>query len=235
MLNKQKGNMYGFVTHTWNPIRGKCPHDCKYCYMKSFWEIQKSEKQVLDEKCLQDNLGSENFIFVGSSTDMFAESVPDNWIEEVFKCCKNREFKNKYLFQTKNPKKMMQGKFIDTIPSFSYLGITLETNRDTDKISSTMNPVERFQWFATEIPAYLAKFVTIEPIMDFDIEPLVQWIKVIKPRFVAIGADSKGHNLPEPSPKKLKALIEELKKFTEVKIKPNLNRLLNTQKRGRKS
>jgi len=25
-LNKQKGNMYGFVTHTWNVIKGKCPH-----------------------------------------------------------------------------------------------------------------------------------------------------------------------------------------------------------------
>ena len=36
MLNKQKGNMYGFVTHTWNVIKGKCPHDCEYCYMKIF-------------------------------------------------------------------------------------------------------------------------------------------------------------------------------------------------------
>jgi DNA repair photolyase len=34
-LNPSKGNMYPFVTHTWNPIRGKCPHDCSYCYMKN--------------------------------------------------------------------------------------------------------------------------------------------------------------------------------------------------------
>ena len=26
--------MYEFVTHTWNPIKGKCYHDCSYCYMK---------------------------------------------------------------------------------------------------------------------------------------------------------------------------------------------------------
>lgn len=25
-LNKAKGNMYEFITHTWNPIKGKCPH-----------------------------------------------------------------------------------------------------------------------------------------------------------------------------------------------------------------
>ncbi len=41
--------------------------------------------------------------------------------------------------------------------------------------------------------------VTIEPIMDFDLEPFVEMIKNTKPKFVNIGADSKGHNLPEPS------------------------------------
>jgi len=67
--------------------------------------------------------------------------------------------------------------------------------------------------------------VTIEPIMDFDLIELVTIIKNIKPEWVNIGADSKGHNLPEPSKEKINALIEELKKITEVKIKDNLKRL----------
>lgn len=48
MLNKQKGNMYGFVTHTWNVIKGKCPHDCEYCYMKVFpqGELRFDEKEL---------------------------------------------------------------------------------------------------------------------------------------------------------------------------------------------
>ncbi|MBE9572966.1 MAG: hypothetical protein IMF11_20265 [Proteobacteria bacterium] len=45
-------------------------------------------------------------------------------------------------------------------------------------------------------------------------------------RFVSIGADSRGHKLPEPPADKILTLIEELKRFTEVKIKPNLNRLI---------
>ena len=69
-------------------------------------------------------------------------------------------------------------------------------------------------------------FLSIEPIMDFDLEPFVQIIKNIKPKFVSIGADSKNHNLPEPSKEKIEVLIRELKKFTEVKIKDNLKRLL---------
>ena len=38
MLRESKGNMYDFITHTWNPIKGKCLHNCSYCYMKRFGE-----------------------------------------------------------------------------------------------------------------------------------------------------------------------------------------------------
>ena len=31
-LNESKGNMYSWVTHTWNTIKGECPHGCTYCY-----------------------------------------------------------------------------------------------------------------------------------------------------------------------------------------------------------
>lgn len=33
-LNKAKGEMYKFVTHTWNTVKGECFHNCRYCYMK---------------------------------------------------------------------------------------------------------------------------------------------------------------------------------------------------------
>jgi len=67
--------------------------------------------------------------------------------------------------------------------------------------------------------------ISIEPITDFNLEFFIKIIKEIKPKFVSIGADSKGHNLPEPSWDKVQELIKELKKFTEVRIKDNLERL----------
>ena len=84
MMNESKGNMYGFVTHTWNPIKGKCSHDCSYCYMK----VYKQSPLHLVEKELTDDLGSGNFVFVGSSTDMFAEDVPADWIIKVIDACR---------------------------------------------------------------------------------------------------------------------------------------------------
>jgi len=212
-MNPVKGNMYGFVTHTKNYIKGKCSHDCPYCYMK----IWKQKPLRLDEKEFKEDLGKDNFIFVGSSTDMFANDVPEEWILEVLDHIGNYP-SNKYLFQTKNPKRLNEFQF----PYHSIIAITLETNRDyaLGNAPYRMNRVKDFAQFNGK------KMITIEPIMDFDIIPFVYWIQDLKPELVAIGADSKNHNLPEPSPDKINALIKELKKFTEVKLKDNLKRLI---------
>ena len=214
MLNKQKGNMYAFVTHTWNPIKGKCKHNCDYCYMKVF--PQKPLHFV--EKELKDDLGQNNFIFVGSSTDMFAEDVSKEWISKVLEHC--RISKNTYLFQSKNP--MRFNEFINEFPLSSIFGTTLESNINHG-ISLAQDVSARAVWLS-DFKANI-KMVSVEPIMDFDLVPFVIMIKNIEPQWVAIGADSKHHHLVEPSAEKIETLITELKKFTEVKIKDNLKRL----------
>ena len=226
-LNKQSGNMYPFVTHTWNPIRGECPHQCVYCYMKRF----KVGKLRLEEKELRTKLGSGNFIFVGSSTDMWSEEVPDNWITEVLEY--TRKFPdNTYLFQTKNPIRFLE--FVDYFSLNSILGVTIETNRDY-KVTKAPEPTKRWADFTLASGCGFRKMVSIEPIMDFDLEDFVYLLKAIGPEFVSIGADSKGYNLPEPSPAKVKELISELEKFTEVKIKNNLNRIKKLRNRNESS
>ena len=88
-------------------------------------KVWKQKPLHLVEKELKDNLGEGNFIFVGSSTDMFADDVPDVWIKAVLNHC-DHYILNKYLFQTKNPEKM--NKFL--LPDNSFVGTTIETNRD---------------------------------------------------------------------------------------------------------
>lgn len=220
MLNKQKGNMYSFVTHTWNPIRGKCPHNCSYCYMKHFWKRENSSKQVLIVKELKTNLGSGNFIFVGSSTDMFAEEVPTTWIKDVLKYC--NLYNNKYLFQTKNPERFRE--FLNDFPEKTILGTTLESDRNFN-ITKAPSPKKRINAMIRLRKYRCGLMLSIEPILSFNLEPFVEAIKQINPEFVSIGADSKQHRLIEPSKEKVEELIKELRKFTEVKIKDNLKRL----------
>lgn len=217
MLNKQKGNMYGFVTHTWNAIKGICIHNCDYCYMKVF-----PQKPLhLSEKEFKDNLGKDNYIFVGSSTDMFANNVPKEWILRVLDYCKM--FNNKYLFQTKNPIRFLE--FIEFFPEKTILAITLETNRQTSVINCPQ-PADRAYTFSNILFSRFDKMVTIEPIIDFDVPHFIKLIQEIRPKYVNIGADSKNHNLPEPSEFKIKLLIEELKKFTNITKKENLSRII---------
>ena len=98
-LNKADGNMFGFVTHTWNAIKGKCLHLCLYCFMIALnIRFYKWGDIRLDEKELRISLGKDNFIFVGSSTDMWAANVPSEWIVRVLDRCD--EFDNRFLFQS---------------------------------------------------------------------------------------------------------------------------------------
>lgn len=217
-LNPQRGDMYGFVNSTWNAIKGKCvAHDCSYCFMKRF-----PQKDLhLDESEFKTDLGTGNFIFVGSSTDMFAESVPFEWTKRVLDYCKG--FENRYLFQSKNPGRMAL--FTLYFPKNSVLGTTIESNRDYPDVSKAPKIADRAKWLK-ELGNVYETMVTIEPILDCDVDELVSIIKDIGPSWVNIGADSKGHGLPEPGPEKISALIDGLGEFTEVKVKKNLKRLM---------
>jgi DNA repair photolyase len=67
--------------------------------------------------------------------------------------------------------------------------------------------------------------ITIEPILKFRVDEFLQILRICSPVQVNIGADSGNNHLPEPSPKEIKALIEALRPFTRVHLKPNLKRL----------
>jgi hypothetical protein len=69
------------------------------------------------------------------------------------------------------------------------------------------------------------KYVTVEPIIDFDLAELVGLIKMCNPVQVNIGADSMRCGLPEPSWDKVESLVSELYRFTSVHLKKNIYRL----------
>lgn len=213
-LNISKGNMYEFVTHTWNIIKGECFHDCTYCYMKRWGKLNPVR---FDKKELNTDLGNGNFIFVGSSCDMWAENIPDEWIFATL--CHCNKFDNSYLFQTKNPHNIRR----ILVPN-SHVCVTLETNRHYPEIMRNCpTPEQRVeQMKLIRHPLY----ITIEPIMDFDLPVFIEMLKECEPIQVNIGADSGNHKLPEPPLEKVLELVAELEKFTTIHNKSNLGRLL---------
>ena len=215
MLKRSKGNMYPWVTHTFNPVAGRCPHQCAYCYASPNWGREPYLKNGLEKI----NLGEDRTIFVCAGIDLFAEGIPYGFAVAVINKCVEYD-KNIYLFQSKNPREM--SKFC--YPTDVIFGTTIESNVWRPELSKAPPPAER----AGDLMMCGGgdRMVSIEPIMDFDVDPMLELMRLIMPTFVSIGADSKRHNLPEPPARKVFDLVLELRKFTEVKLKSNLDRIV---------
>jgi len=177
-----------------------------------------------DEKELKTDLGNGNFIFVGSSCDMFADNIPNEWINKTLEHC--QKFDNKYLLQTKNPTRVLD--FIDAyvIIDKCVVCTTIESDSFYPEImKNSPQPIQR-SIAMQELSKVIDTYVTIEPILEFNLEHIVAMIKRCNPKQINVGADSGGNNLPEPSKEKVLQLIDELQKFTTIHNKSNLHRLL---------
>ena len=229
--------MFPFITTTWNPLGGRCPHRCIYCWSQSEkglvirLNMQKYQGEPrLIEKELNRRFKPGEFVFVQDMSDLFAENVPAALISKVLR--KIKQFpKTTFLLQTKNPRRYIQFLLLNQIPRNAILGVTVETSTSTfntpskftsyEEISSAPLPAFRLSWMhaisSSNLPHVNRRiFVSIEPVLDFDLEIFVACIKAIKPWAVAVGYDNYGHHLPEPPLEKTLRLIQELEKFTTV-------------------
>jgi len=240
-LVRAGGNMYPWVDYTYNPLAGKCPHDCSYCYMKRppvCWSAKYKGPLRIHEKEMNVNLhglkvvrrlnlpfipDNTPLVFVCSGNDLGVASLEIK--RRIFQKCQE-EPANYYLFQSKNPTR-----FVETLkdfPPLSIFGTTLETNREDllKKISKAPSPFLRVCGLLMLSLNGHHTMVSVEPKMKCDPEVMIRWIAMIAPDFVSVGADSGNNGLPEPSVKEVKILIDGLKKHNLVLEKENLGRLL---------
>jgi DNA repair photolyase len=223
--NKKGSNMYEWISHMHSHLGGECSHKCVYCYVDNPIggrpEKFTGKVRLLEEEFAV-NYGEGKTIFIEHMNDLFAENVDDDDIKRVISHC-NMFPKNTYMFQTKNPARFHD--WVDFFPNNTILGTTVETNRNIEGISKAPIPYRRFLGMQN-LPNRFKTFLTLEPILDFDVEILASWIGMINPNFINLGADSKNHNLPEPTVEKIMEFVEALKGYgVELKEKHNLQRL----------
>ena len=228
---KAKGNMYGWVTHMWNTGNG-CSHQCSYCYARlSAKRFGRDFPDTFQLDPRMPNLGKNRIIFVGHMCDMWAKDVKDFDIYDVLAHC-DAFPTNKYVFQSKNPARFIDFKPLNSLTT--TLGTTIETNRRDllSEFSSAPPASERANPIGI-LKGRCQRFITIEPIMDFDLIDMCNLMDAASPDWVNIGADSKKQNLPEPAPWKVANLIDAIRaRNIEVRIKPNLKRLLPEEWHG---
>lgn len=223
-LNRSTGNMYDWVTHTHCHLGGLCPHRCVYCYVDNprFGRPAKYQGELrLIEDEFNVKYGKGRTIFIEYCNDLFAKKVPTEFINRILGHCQTWP-ENTYVYQTKNPGRYLT---IDDslFPPNSIFGTTIETNRDIPGIGGAPRPHDRMVAMCS---IKGRKFVTIEPVLNFDVDILAEWIARIRPEFTNLGADSKGHGLPEPTVDKINALVQKLDEYgIELRVKHNLGRL----------
>jgi len=219
--------MFKTVTRTWNPYVG-----CTYsCYRGGCWarrlaldklnhlpRYRDGFKPKLVESELTKSFKPGEFIGVSLMGDIsFATK------EEVLRILKRIEQfpLTWFLIQSKNPKKFWEWDVI--FPPNVYLGTTIETNRDY-VLTKAPPPMNRYINLANY--PHSQKFLSIEPIMDFDLGVLVEWVVKINPHIIEVGADNYNNNLPEPKWEDVERLLESLRKICPKVIeKEGLERL----------
>lgn len=237
-LAKSRGNMYDWVTHMHTHLTGKCSHECSYCYVQTSAANRingtYSGPVQLDADSLNVNYGKGKVIFLEHMNDLFAEGVPVNYIKAVLDHA--REYPcNQYVIQTKAT---LRADFLLKLSSAQRLqlplntifGTTMETNRFIPEVMKyAPEPASRAMGMCNMKRHHpdIELFVTIEPIMVFDLDVLASHIVDLRPDFVNIGADSKDHGLPEPTRAEVMELVKVLTDAgITIRKKVNLERLV---------
>jgi hypothetical protein len=207
--------MYSTSVAQWNPFVG-CKHECNYCVLSFQAQLKRWAKNNCTEcydftphnhrERLQAKLPKTKFmqfIFTCANGDIAfcSEAHIDRIIGRM------REEKDKtFLLQTKNPWVFCGHKFPDNV----ILGVTIETNRSETarKVSKAPDPIERYEtFFSVKHPL---KMITIEPVLNFDLRIMTDWVTSLNPCMVWVGYDSKACKLDEPPLSKVKELHWEL-------------------------
>ncbi|MBA7712083.1 hypothetical protein ES703_121053 [subsurface metagenome] len=216
----------GMPMKTWNVFVG-CKHDCTYCSarrtaltrLKHHRRYKDGFDPHLVPELLTKGFNPGEFVFVAYMGDISFATRYEFWqILDRIQQYPGTDF----LLITKNPGFFL--KWPAPLPLNVILGTTLETNRDTKKLSKAPPPLKR--WVALQAVKSRRKFLSIEPVMDFDPRELTRWIGVLEPSIIEIGADNYHNNLPEPPWGKVEELLEFCRGVCPNVIeKPGLERL----------
>jgi hypothetical protein len=224
---------------TWNPFKG-CKFDCSYCKVSFQLQAKRQKQNCIDcynykPHIHEDRLNqipNAEIVFVCGNGDI--SFCPPDFTLKIIDSIKKRNQKHPhqvYYFQSKRPEYFNQ--FLSQFPENVILVTTMETNRDEGyaSISRSPAPTERYRQFKNLV--YPRKVLTIEPMIDFDLETFTEWIIALALEYVWMGYNSRPYNVsyPEPSKEKIIQLMNDLNKAgIEIRLKTMRELILNEKK-----
>jgi hypothetical protein len=214
MAENTNGGMYA-NTQTWNFFKG-CYFDCNYCEPTFKRQAKRQKNNCMSCYAYKPHVHPERIpkipnkpiIFAAGNADICFNS-DDSLMFDAIDAIKNHKSTMEKIFYFQSRVPSYFEKFISAFPSNVILITTIETNRDEGYqfVSKCPKPSKRYEEFRKL--DYPRKVVTIEPMIDFDVDVFAGWIININPEYVWIGFNSKPKSvyLNEPSEYKVREFI----------------------------
>jgi len=212
-----------YVDYTINPVKGKCPMGCSYCYARRMYDRFKWNPEIRYEPEVFIDLNlisSGSKIFVGSTMELFGDWVDKRWLKDMFYWWIPRHKDKTFIFLTKCPQNL--GRW-SPFPENCWVGITA-TNAKMFK--------DAFVGLS-EITARV-KFISIEPMLERIYHPLYVCqdmidLMVTYVDWLIIGQQTPVSKKTEPKLEWIKEIVEAADKASiPVFLKDNLKPLLNS-------
>ena len=144
-------NPIKWCDYTWNPVKGKCPVACPYCYARRIYDRFHYDPTIrMDTKELMviRKVKKPARIFVGSTIELFGDWIPNKWIFAILEQVRKHP-QHTFQFLTKFPARMAQFLF----PDNCWCGATIEDEDAVQRLDHS--------WRFESKPV---KFLSFEPL-----------------------------------------------------------------------
>jgi len=139
--------------YTINPVKGLCPVACSYCYARAMYKRFKWNPELRLDLSVFDALtfSKPSKVFVGSTIELFHDTIPDDWRWGIFEYCKVRK-QHTFIFLTKQSQNLIK---YSPFPENCWVGVTA-TNWSTF-VSAC--------WHLGDVDARV-RFISFEPLLE---------------------------------------------------------------------
>ncbi len=141
-----------WTDYTINPIKGKCPVACSYCYARKMYDRFKWNPEIrFDGNALVDFPIKPSRIFVGSTMELFGDWIKPAWMEQIMALPHNFP-QHTFIFLTKQPQNLIK---FSPFPDNCWVGVTATNNQAYREAIVALAHIEA-----------KIKFISFEPLLE---------------------------------------------------------------------
>lgn len=210
--------------YTINPVKGKCPIACPYCYARRMYDRFKWNPQIRYEdpfwQFYQLKNKKPSRVFVGSTIELFGDWIRPEWHHSIFSYCRAYP-EHSFLFLTKLPQNLptVIASIGGSLPENCWIGVT----------ATTMITYQAARNILPDVQSRI-KFISFEPLLERVIMTDTAYLTPLEDVFcdwVIIGQQTPATKKTEPKIEWVKEIVEAADKAgIKVFLKDNLENMI---------